>query len=73
MKKELSEKERVFLKTLQDLSELWEARAEDWTKRDGELEEMLQKMVKQKVEELQVRWFLCICEHIECIVVSLVL
>ncbi|XP_029686005.1 centromere-associated protein E-like [Takifugu rubripes] len=53
LKKELCEKENVFLKTHQDLSELWEARAEEWTKRERELEEMLQKMVKQKVEELQ--------------------
>lgn len=56
----LSDREKAWrkeLSTLQDLSELREARVEKWTTIDRELKEMLQKMVKQKAEQLQVRWF----------------
>ena len=51
---DLSEKEKAFQKTLQGLSDQWEARAKEWAERERELEEMLQNMGREEAEALQV-------------------
>lgn len=50
MEKELSEKDKAFQKTVRDVSEYWEARAEEWAGKERELEEWIPNMEKMDVE-----------------------